>query len=104
MSSAVEAETIGIFHNAKVAVPIRTALTELNHPQPPAKIRTDNITFHVILTSTIRQKCSKSFDMNIYWVKYIIKRKQFFLFWDRGKNNKADYFTKHFPPKYYKQI
>ena len=32
MSSAAEAETIGIFHNAKVAFPIRTALIELNHP------------------------------------------------------------------------
>ena len=75
---------IGIFHNAKVAVPIRTALRELNHLQP--------------------QKRSKDFDMNIYWAKDIIKRKQFFLFWDRETNNKADYFTKHFPPKYHKQI
>ena len=66
MSLAAEAETIGIFHNAKVAVPIRTALAELNHPQPPATIRTDNNTSHGILTSTIRQKSSKAFDMNIY--------------------------------------
>ena len=74
----------GIFHNAKVAVPIRTALTELNHPQPPSTIRTDNSTSHGILTSTIRQKCSKAFDMNIYRVKDRIKRKQFFLFWYKG--------------------
>ena len=106
MSLAEEAETIGIFHNAKVEVPIQRALTELNHPQPPDTIITDNSTSHgiLILTSTIRQKRSKSFDMNIYWVKDRIKRKPFFLFWDRGTNNKADYFTKHFPPKYRKQI
>ena len=104
MSLAAEANKIGIFHNAKVAIPIRTALTELNHPQPPAKIRTDNSTSQGILTSTIRQKRPKDFDMNIYWVKDRIKRKKFFLFWDRGTNNKADYFTKHFPPKYHKQI
>ena len=77
MSSAAEAETIGIFHNSKVAVPIRTALTELNHTQPPDTIRTDNSTAHGILTSTVRKKCSKSFDMNIYWVKYRIKRNIF---------------------------
>ena len=104
MSSAAEAEKIGIFHNAMVAVPIRTALTELNHPQPPATIRTDNSTSQGILTSTISQKRSKDFDMTIYWVKYRIKRQQFLLFWDRGTNDKADYFTKNFPPKYHKHI
>ena len=104
MSSAAEAETIGIFHNAKTAVPIRTALEELGHPQPPTTIRTDNSTSHGILTSTIRQKRSKAFDMRIYWIKDRIKRGQFFLFWDRGKNNLADYFTKHFPPKHHRQI
>ena len=83
ISLAVEAETIGIFHNAKVAVPMGTALTELNHPQPSATIITDNITSHGILTSTIREKRSKAFDMNIYRVKDRIKRK-IFLFWDRG--------------------
>ena len=77
MSLAAEAETIRIFHNLKVAVPIRTELTESIHPQPTAKIRTDNRTSHDILTSTIRQKRSKAFDMNIYWVKDRIKRKQF---------------------------
>ena len=55
MSSAAEAETIGIFHNVKVAVPIRTALTDLKHPQPPATIRTDDSTSCGILTPTIRQ-------------------------------------------------
>ena len=86
MSLAAEAEKNGIFHNAKVEVPIRTSLTELNHPQPPATIGTDNITYHGIFTSTTRQKRSKALDMNIYWVKDRIKRKQFLLFWDRGKN------------------
>ena len=79
MSSAAEVETIGIFHNAKVAVPIRTELTGLNHPQPPATIRTDNSTSQGILTSTIRGKRSKDFDMNIYWVKYRIKKKTIFV-------------------------
>ena len=65
MSLATEAEKIGIFHNIKVAVPIRTSLAELNHPQSPATIRTDNSTSHGILTSTIKQKRSKDFDMNI---------------------------------------
>ena len=75
MSLAAEAETIGVFQNEKVGVPIKKSLIELNHPQPPATIRTDNSTSHGILTSTIRQKRFKAFDRNIYWVKYRIKRK-----------------------------
>ena len=53
MSWASEAETIGIFHNTKVAVPIQTALTELKHPRSTATIRTDNSTSHGILTLII---------------------------------------------------
>ena len=102
MSSAAEAESIGVYHNSKVAVPIRTALQELGHPQPPTIIRTDNSTAHGILTSTIRQKRSKAFDMNVYWIRDRVKRKQFQIFWDKGRNNKAYYFTKHFPPKHHK--
>ena len=94
MSSAVEAEIIGIFHNAKVAVPIHTNLNELGHIQPPATIQTESSTSHGILTSTIRQKRSKAFDMNIYWINNRIKWGQFYLSWDRDKNNKADYFPK----------
>ena len=69
MSSAVEAGTIGIFHKAKTAVPIRTTLQELGHQQLATAIRTDNSTSHGILTSTIRQKKSKAFDTNIYWIR-----------------------------------
>ena len=61
MSPVAQAETIGAFHNTKTAVPIRTTLNELGHPQQPTTIRTDNSTSHGILTSTIRQKISKVF-------------------------------------------
>ena len=56
ISSAEDAETIVFFHNAKIAVPIRTALSKLSHVQPPTTMRDDNSTSHVILTSTIQQK------------------------------------------------
>ena len=35
VSSAAEAETAGVFHNAQMALPIRIVLQALNHPQPP---------------------------------------------------------------------
>ena len=102
MSSAAEAETQAIYHNGKSAVPIRTTLIELGHPQPPTPLKTDNSTAFGILNSTIRQKRSKSFDMRIYWMKDRIQQRQFRLFWDKGSNNLADYFTKHHPPCHHK--
>ena len=35
VSSAVEAEVGGVFHNAQITIPIRTLLHDLGHPQPP---------------------------------------------------------------------
>jgi hypothetical protein len=44
MSSAAEAETGALFINGKEAIPLRQTLIELNHPQPPTPIQTDNST------------------------------------------------------------
>ena len=98
MASAAEAETQMIFHCGRAAVPIRTTLAEMGHPQPPSTIKTDNSTAYGILTSTIRQKRSKAFDMKIYWMKDRIQLGEFIIYWDKGTNNWADYFTKHHPP------
>ena len=35
VSSAIEAEVVGIFNNTQVSVPIRRILEVLNHPLPP---------------------------------------------------------------------
>lgn len=70
MSSAVEAETMGVFHNTNIAVPIRTTLIELGHPKPHTTIRTDNSTSHGILTSTICQKIQS------FRYEYILDQRQ----------------------------
>ena len=35
VTSAAEAETKGVFQNAKIAVGMRNLLLQMNHPQPP---------------------------------------------------------------------
>jgi len=55
MSSASEAEIGALYMNAKDAVPMRTTLAEMDHPQPPTPIRTDNSTASGIVNSTIQQ-------------------------------------------------
>ena len=63
MSSAAEAELGALFHNGKEACPIRTALEEMGHPQPPTPIQTNNSTTAGIVTDSVKQKCSKAIDM-----------------------------------------
>jgi hypothetical protein len=102
-SSAAEAETGGLFLNSQEAVPIKIALEEMGHPQPTTgtPLETDNSTAHDILTATVRMKRSKAFDMRYHWLKDRIAQKQFNLYWAPGKLNKADYYTKHFPPSHH---
>ena len=66
VSSAAEAEIGGVYHNAQTAIPIRTILQALNHPQPPTPIKTDNSTANGFIHNNIHQKRSKSWDMRYY--------------------------------------
>ena len=68
VASAAEAETGGVFHNAQIGVIVRTALTELGHPQPPTPLKTDNSTTESFANSTLRQKRSKSWDVRFHWL------------------------------------
>ena len=104
-ASASKAETGGLFLNAQAAVPIITALEELGHQQPVdgTPLETDNSTAHDILRAQVRMKRSKAFDMRYHWLKDRIAQRQFNLYWAPGKNNKADYYSKHFPPSHHKR-
>ena len=98
VSSAAEAETAGLFHNAPQARPIRYILHQLGHSLPPTPIKTDNATAQAFINQTMRHKKSKSWDMRYWWLKENTAQSEFNIFWDKGVNNWADYFTKHFSP------
>jgi hypothetical protein len=106
VSSAAEAETGSIYMSAQHACPMRIALMELGHPQPitGTPFETDNSTAQGILTSKMRQKLSKSFDMRYWWMKDRINQGQFNLIWALGKFNLADYFTNHRPPWHHRNM
>ena len=40
--------------------------------------------------------------MRLYWLCDLINQKHFNVFWDKGSNNYADYFTKHHSAKHHK--
>jgi hypothetical protein len=68
------------------------------YPQPATPIQTDNICASGIANDTVKQRRSKVIDMCFYWVKDRIKKGQFMVYWRKGSENDADFFTKHHSP------
>ena len=94
----------GFFHNAQVDIPIRHILEALGHPQPPTPLKTDNSTANGFVHNSIHQKLSKSWDLKYYWFRDRVTQQKFKIYWDKGINNWAYYFTKHHPTKYHRAI
>eukprot|EP00957_Ditylum_brightwellii_P172475 13131345-Ditylum_brightwellii.AAC.1 len=67
--SAAEAECGGLFHNSRLAIMIRGLLHQMDHPQAPTKIKTDNSTANSFVHSSMRVKRSKSWDMRFHWLR-----------------------------------
>ena len=101
MSSAMESEVAGTFMAAKEACPIRVALEEMGHPQPPTPMQADNSTAVGFANNKIKPKRSKAIDMRFHWVRDRVAQGQFVVYWSPGKDNLADYVTKHHPPSHH---
>jgi hypothetical protein len=67
----------------------------MGYPQPATTIVTDNSTANGIVNDTVKQQRSHAIDMRYHWVRDRIVQGQFRVQWRPGKENKADYFTKH---------
>ena len=104
MSSAAESELGALFMNAKTAVPMRKTLEELGHPQPLTPIQTDNSTAYGVINNKIQPKATKAMDMRFYWLKDRESQGQFHYHWRPGKENMADYWTKHHPALHHQTI
>ena len=101
MSSAAEAETGGVFGNAQEAIACRISLRALGHPQQATPIKTDNSTSNSFVHANIKQRRSKTWDMRWNWLRDKSTHDMLRIYWDRGQNNQADYFTKHHPPTHH---
>ena len=91
----METEVAATFYNAKEALPFRVTLEEMGHPHPPTPMEVENETAIGFLKGTTKQKNSKAIDMRFYWVKDLVKKNQFLIYWRPGCNNVGDYVTKH---------
>ena len=104
MGSSAEAEIGAGYINGQDAVPIRTTLIEMGHPQPPTPLQVDNTTARSFSNGTMKQKRSKSIDMNFYWLQDRKQQSQFHIYWGPGKNNLRDYHSKHHSPSHHRQM
>ena len=95
VASAAEAETGALFHNCQNAIYLRRLLEIFNHTQIPTPIKTDNSTAAAFATDMIKQKRSKSWDLRYHWIRDQQLQGNIKVYWDKGINNNADYFTKH---------
>lgn len=102
MGSAAEAEIGATYVNGQEAMPIRTALEEMHHPQPPTPMQVDNTTAVGFANDTIKQKRSKAIDMRFYWIQDRTKQGQFIIYWRPGAQNLGDYHTKHHSPAHHR--
>jgi hypothetical protein len=83
---------------------LRVTLTELEHTQPPTPLRTDNSTAYGIVNETIKQKLSKAIDMGYHWLTDRVRQKQFDVYLRPGRENLADYHTKHHSAQHHKDM
>jgi hypothetical protein len=104
LASATEAEVGALFYNCQEACMLRITLDEMGHPQPATPVQTDNACAEGIINNTVKQRRSKAMDMRFYWVRDRVRLGHFIVHWKKGDDNRADYFTKHFPPSHHREI
>ena len=104
LSSATEAEIGAIFLNCQQAEILRTTLQELGHPQYTTTIVTDNATENNIINGNAKQKRTKAMDMRYNWILDKQVQRHFHVIWKPGKENLADYFTKHHSTVHHKRV
>ena len=93
-----------LFMNAQLLVEHRQTLEDVGHPQPPTRIRVDNKSAHGVPTGIMKQKRTKSTDMNANWVKDRCEQGQFDVKWAPGATNLGDYPTKHHTGLHHRKI
>jgi hypothetical protein len=104
-ASAAEAEYGAMFINAKEGEVFRTTLENLGFPQQnPTPMQGDNSCAIDIANSKTTQRRSKAIDMRFHWLRDRVRQQHFFVYWQSGATNLADFFTKRHPASHHRQM
>jgi hypothetical protein len=104
MPPGAKAELQALYLNAQEAIYLWQILTKMGHPQPQTPIQTDNLTAEGVINNKIQPKRTKVMDMRFHWLRDHEAQDQLRIYWQPGKTNLADYFTKHHPPAHHISI
>ena len=97
-ASVAEAEYAACFINGQHAVWLRTVLEALGYPQIGATpMLCDNLCAVGIANNTVKAKRSKAIDMRYHWIRDRIRLGLLRVYWRKGADNLADFFTKALP-------
>ena len=80
------------------------ALNEMGHKQPATPVQTDNSFAAGFSNRRVKQRRSKAIDMRFYWIQDRVKQGQYYIYWQQGSENMADYFTKHHPARHHRHM
>ena len=73
----------------------------MGYPQPA---ETGNSTANGIINNTMEQERSKAIGMRFYWLRDRAEQGQFRIYWEAGATNFGDFYTKHHPAVYHKDM
>jgi hypothetical protein len=97
VASAAEAELDALFLNCKEGIMFCLTLEELGHPQPKTPIHCDNATAVGIANNTVM-------EMRYFWVCDKVAHDAYDVKWHPGKENLADYQSKHHPGAHHTDV
>jgi hypothetical protein len=97
MSSATKTELAGLYIKAHEAIHIGIILKELGHMQPPTPLQTDNAMADGVINGKVQPKWTEALDMQFHWLDDWECQQQYCIYWQPGKLNYANYWTKHHP-------
>ena len=100
LASAAETEYGALFLGCQEAEILRTTLADLGHPQGATPMQCDNKCAVGLANETVKERMSKAIDMRFHWTRDRIRQGHFRVFWKRGVDNLADYFTKEHPVRH----
>ena len=103
-SSTAESELAALYMNAQEAIPLRQTLIDLDHPQPPTEIITDNSIASGVVNQTVKQNKLRSMNMRYFKLIDLIQQHLINVRWKPGEMNLANYFTKHFTGPCHKKV
>jgi hypothetical protein len=104
VTSAAEAELGALFLNCKQATIFRLTLEEMGHPQPPTPVHCNNSTALGIVNNTVKRQRSRLMEMRFFWVADGVEQMKFDIKYYPGKENLADYQSKHHLGAHHKTV